>query len=251
MYIKIFSLFFCILINSSSSFKFSSSRIIRRQPIKASMHGVDLGLVTVTTGLLLDNTISKPSLEVLRNNSRILYEEGMKKSYKNLLILGPSYYYGVEKFLIHDFNSNPELLQILGILGIHSIGYYSAHRTMHRNKLFQKYHYFHHQFNDTLVPSIGNAVSEFEFTLAYMLPFVVSVIILNPNAVSLDIGIMIVSIMNLIIHCQELEDIKWNEYFVAPKTHLYHHQSKNNFSTYSAPTFNLENIGRKLKKLIF
>ena len=48
--------------------------------------------------------------------------------------------------------------------------------------------------------------------------------------------------MNLVIHTDELSTIKYNKYFVSPKTHLNHHQGKNIKSTYSAPTFNLEEI---------
>ena len=74
--------------------------------------------------------------------------------------------------------------------------------------------------------------------------------LVHPNINSLNLGIMIVSIMNLVIHCQELENIKWNKYFVSPQTHLYHHQSKNKLSTYSAPTFNLEYIFRNQTKIL-
>ena len=55
--------------------------------------------------------------------------------------------------------------------------------------------------------------------------------------------------MNLIIHTQELENVKYNNYFVSPKTHIKHHQGKNSKSTYSAPIFNLEYIYGKINNI--
>lgn len=244
-----FILIFLSLLILVDNFKINSKIKSKKIPIKASLDGIELGLLTLGSGLLIDNTISKPSLDKLKENNITLYNQGMIKVYKNLLFLGPIYYLGVEKFIISDHASPISLYETMGIVLVHSFGYYFAHRSMHRNDFFKKYHYFHHQFNETLVPSIGNAVSENEFTFAYMFPFVVGSLMVNPNINSFNMGIMIVSIFNLLIHCQELENVKWNQYFVSPKVHLYHHQSKNQFSAYSAPTFNLENIGRKLKEL--
>lgn len=216
-------------------------------------NGIELGLITVGTGLIMDNTISRDSLQKLKKDNLTLFNKGMIRSYKNLLFLGPIYYYLVTNNIgidFIDYNEKFNYVDSLSIVFIHSIGYYFAHRNMHRNDFFKKYHYFHHQFNETLVPSIGNAVSETEFSFAYMFPFVVGSLLVNPNIDSFNFGIMIVSIMNLVIHCQELEDVKWNKFFVSPKTHLYHHQSKNNVSTYSAPTLNLEYIYKKIKDFV-
>tara|TARA_Y100000816_G_scaffold291346_1_gene282438 strand:+ start:1032 stop:1781 length:750 start_codon:yes stop_codon:yes gene_type:complete len=242
-------LIFLSIINNFDSFHFKTKIRKNKKTLKASLEGIELGLITMGTGLLMDNTISKNSLQVLKNNSTILYNEGMRKVYTNLIFIGPIYYIFVEKFLINDFNSNPDFFQTLGIIMTHSLGYYFGHKNMHRTDFFKKYHHFHHQFNETLVPSIGNAVSTSEFTFAYMFPFVIGTLLVHPNINSLNLGIMIVSIMNLVIHCQELENIKWNKYFVSPQTHLYHHQSKNKLSTYSAPTFNLEYIFRNQTKI--
>ena len=226
------------IVESNIKRKTNEKRFLKCFSFEHCIHGIELGLLTVGTGLIMDNKISKSSVEKLKENNITLYNRGMLKSYKNLLFLGPIYYGFISSTMDQSYNIN--LINTFEIVFIHSIGYYLAHRNMHRNDLFKNYHYFHHQFNETLVPSIGNAVSEMEFTIAYMLPFVVGSIIVNPNIASFDLGIMIVSIMNLIIHCQELENVEWNKYFVSPRTHLYHHQSKNLESTYSAPTFNLE-----------
>lgn len=248
MYFLFFILIFlffsvnCFIFNKPYSFNAKSD-------IKMSLHGLDLGVITLGTGLLIDSTVSKNSLEILKVNNTSLYNEGMRRSIKNLIFLGPFYYFIVEKYLITDLSTNFNFQQTLGLVTIHSIGYYLSHKSMHQNDFFKKYHYFHHQFNETLIPSIGNAVSETEFTLAYMSPFVVGSLLIHPNINSFNLAIYIVSYFNLIIHCQELQDLKWNKYLVSPKTHLNHHQSKNKYSAYSAPTFNLENIGRKVRDI--
>ena len=235
------------------SFTKTESLVIRkpvRKTIKAFHGGLELGLTTLTTGLIMDNTISKNSLNKIKNTDIQLYNQGMRNVVNNLILLGPCYYYGVDNFIISDHISNVNLIETFNIVLIHSFGYYLSHRLMHRSDLFRKYHSFHHKFNETLTPSIGNAVSSAEFTFAYMSPFVLGSLIVDPNINSFNLGILIVSIMNLVIHTPELTDINYNKFFVSPKTHLNHHQGKNIKSTYSAPTFNLEYIYSLIKNLI-
>ena len=239
---KLLKFFFFLLIPKIDS-------IIIRKPITSSLNGVELGIATLSTGLLMDNTISKKSLNKLKKTDKDLYNKGMLNVANNLIILGPLYYYFLENYIIKDYLSSVNLVETLSIVSIHSLGYYSSHRLMHRSDLFRKYHNFHHQFNDTLIPSIGNAVSSNEFTFAYMTPFVVGVLIIHPNLNSFNLGVWIVSFMNLIIHTQELENVKYNNYFVSPKTHIKHHQGKNSKSTYSAPIFNLEYIYGKINNI--
>tara|TARA_B100000424_G_scaffold259975_1_gene243385 strand:- start:31 stop:774 length:744 start_codon:yes stop_codon:yes gene_type:complete len=221
--------------------------LILRKPIKAYHGGLELGIATLGTGILMDNTIAKSSLIKLKENSNELYKDGMKEVINNLVILGPIYYFGVDNFIISDKISDVNFIETLDIVIIHSFGYYTAHRLMHRSDLFRKYHNFHHKFNETLTPSIGNAVSGSEFTFAYMTPFMIGACLVDPNINSFNLGIMIVAFMNLVIHTQELSDVNYNKLFVSPKTHLNHHQGKNKKSTYSAPTFNLEYIYSELK----
>tara|TARA_Y100000991_G_scaffold215598_1_gene206744 strand:- start:5212 stop:5958 length:747 start_codon:yes stop_codon:yes gene_type:complete len=228
---------------------FPVNSLIIRKPLKAFHGGLELGVTTLTTGVIMDNTIAKNSLVKLKENSNELYKNGMRKVLNNLLILGPIYYFGVDNFIISDHMSNINLIETFDIVLIHSFGYYTAHRLMHRSDLFRKYHNFHHKFNETLTPSIGNAVSASEFTFAYMTPFMIGACIVDPNINSFNLGIMIVAFMNLVIHTQELNNINYNNLFVSPKTHLYHHQRKNKRSTYSAPTFNLEFIYSELKNI--
>ena len=173
------------------SFFYPVKCFILRNTMKSYHGGIELGIATIGTGLLMDNTISKKSLEKLKNNSIELYNEGMEKATQNLLLLGPLYYYGIDNFVINDHHSNVNIIQTFNIVMIHSIGYYCAHKLMHRSDLFRKYHNFHHNFNETLIPSISNAVSKSEFTFAYMTPFIIGAIIVDPNINSYNLGILI------------------------------------------------------------
>ena len=218
-------------------------------PLNAFNNGLELGLLTLFGGKIMDNTISKSSLNKLKENSNDLYKKGLNEVNKNLLILGPVYYSLVDKFVISDHINNVNLYETFELVFIHSLGYYTSHKLMHRSDLFRKYHNFHHQFNETLIPSIGNAVSSSEFTFAYMTPFVLGALVVDPNINSYNFAIFIVSFMNLVIHTPELSNVNYNKFFVSPKTHLNHHQGKNIVSTYSAPTFNLEYIFIFLKNV--
>ena len=82
-----------------------------------------------------------------------------------------------------------------------------------------------------------------------MSPFVFGAILSHPNINSFNLGILIVSIMNLVINSPELAEKQWNNFFVSPKIHLNHHQGKNSKSIYSAPTFNLEYSYQSMLKL--
>ena len=212
--------------------------------------GFELGAITLGTGLLMDTTLSKDSRQQLKKQSPQLLEKGIQTSTTNLLLVGPAYYYGVEKLISLSDGVHNIPMEVFSLVFIHSLGYYSAHRLMHRSDLFRKYHSFHHQFNETLIPSIGNSVSISEFTFAYMFPFVLGVLIVNPVQESFNEAIMIVSLMNLVIHTPELGEMNWSKWLVSPKTHLRHHRGENIQRTYSAPTLNWEYIYEYVKTIL-
>ena len=228
--------------------RFSSCWIIRTP--MTSLGGLELGTLTLGTGLIMDQTISKCSTQQLKTQSPQLYLKGLQSSAINLMLVGPSYYWCIQNWLPFDNLGHLSILDSSLLVFVHSIGYYSTHRLMHRSDLFRKYHQFHHQFNQTLIPTIGNSVSISEFTVAYMSPFILGYMLIHPNQESFNMGILIVSIMNLIIHTPELSKVSWSPWFVSPETHLKHHQGKNNRSVYSAPTLNLEFIIQQIYKKI-
>ena len=249
-------------INTNGFQKYLSSNL-KNKNTELSMNGLELGVGTLLTGLIMDNSISKESLESLLEKDSKLLLEGYKKASLNLLLIGPLFYSILVNYLqlSSTFENTNEFyitnfLTTLGIVIIHSIGYYIGHYSMHKFNYLRPVHMFHHKFKDNLIPSIGNSVSLIEFTCVYMLPFVIGAILLKPTLISFDLGIIIVSLFNLIIHCNELikkEDsdgfFLWEkDLLVSPDKHYNHHNRKNSTdvngnnipNTYSAPTINLD-----------
>ena len=87
-----------------------------RKTIEAFHGGLELGLTTLTTGLIMDNTISKNSLNKIKNTDIKLYNQGMRNVVNNLILLGPCYYYGVDNFIISDHISNINLIETFNIV---------------------------------------------------------------------------------------------------------------------------------------
>ena len=100
-------------------------------------------------------------------------------------------------------------MNISCILAIHSFGYYTVHKAMHEHTSLYKFHKFHHRFDDVLVPSSGNAVSTGEFLSAYIFPFIAGAYLVTPSELSLIIPISLISIFNMLIHCNELKPVRF------------------------------------------
>ena len=116
---------------------------------------------------------------------------------------------------------------------------------MHKIDVLKKMHKFHHKFTNTLIPSIGNAVSVYEFTFAYASPFILASYLLDSNLITLNYAIKTVSFFNLMIHCNEFKNFKYYKMLVSPNDHLNHHKLKREKNTYSAPIINLDYIVNK------
>jgi sterol desaturase/sphingolipid hydroxylase (fatty acid hydroxylase superfamily) len=201
--------------------------------------GIVLGSTVYTIGRIADYTIAFTSYQELNKKKPLLLDQGIKACEINLILVGPLVYTFLDIFLI-SHNTTFYILDSVGIIFIHGVGYYIAHRLMHTNKHFYKFHTFHHKFDDVLIPSIGNAVSIQEFFIAYLLPFIVGAILLQPSELAFNIGIGCISFFNLVIHCMELEKIKYANYLVSPKKHITHHHVKEKH--YAAPILDLDYI---------
>lgn len=198
-----------------------------------------LSLFTVFLGILLDTTVSSNTmLEILKKNPQ-LYLRGLNANYLNLLIISPIYYIFAYNYLLNYNNQIFSILKYMGLIGVHGIGYYYIHKLMHVNHTLKWIHDFHHEFTIT-VPSTGNAVSIFEFQLAYVLPFLVGALLLNPSTHDFQWSIFTISCFNLFIHTKELEYLKYPFFLVSPKDHITHHRTRSN--TYSAPIVNIDNL---------
>ena len=198
-----------------------------------------LSLFTVFFGVFLDTTISiSTTLEIIKKDPK-LYFRGLIANYINLLFLSPIYYVFAYNLLLNIYNNSFNVYKYLGLILVHCLGYYQMHKLMHLNSNFKWMHNFHHEFILT-VPSSGNAVSIYEFQVAYVLPFLVGAILLNPSPVDFKYSIFTISCFNLLIHTKELEKLKFPFFLVSPNDHITHHKTRSD--TYAAPIINIDNI---------
>ena len=200
--------------------------------------GLLLGTIAYSIGTIMDITISRKSFMKILENIPNLYDQALTKIKRNMLLISPIVYCINDQYLIDKTSYNIQYGNVLGILMIHGVGYYIVHRSMHVVSFLRKYHNFHHEFDEYIMPSIGNAVTTEEFLTAYIAPFIFSSWLLQPNETSFVIPIALISVFNNIIHCKELENVKWSKYLVAPKQHLEHHSVRTKH--YAAPIMNLD-----------
>lgn len=194
--------------------------------------GLLLGGSICVLGMFLDKTICAKSLTKIDQK---LYDKGIYAVQKNMLVVGPLTYAAVDQIFVSPGHVI-QWFNVISMLMIHSVGYYGVHYAMHKAPFLQPIHEFHHRFEKTLVPSIGNAVSMEEFILAYMAPFIFGAYLLRPNEISFVIPIKVVALLNLLIHCQEAEKLSFVKWWVSPKNHIDHHRYR--YKHYAAPTIN-------------
>ncbi len=206
-----------------------------------------LSSLTILLGYVLDFTISKKTLINYCKNNLDLYIEGIQSTFTNLLIISPINYlivYNSANFLI-SFSKSFDLIRVIFILLIHNILYFILHYLVHNVTFIRFIHEFHHKFKINL-PSIGNAVSIYEFQLMYVVPFLVASYLLIPSVLEFNAAIMIISSLNCFIHCSELKNSYWIKFLVSPRQHCNHHLTY--YGTYSAPLINFDLIFNKFKK---
>ena len=197
------------------------------KPFKLSRSGLGLGAASLLMGSIMDqeqSTLPEPTVMC----------EAWTMAIINLLFIGPSIYsflapYTVPRKLFR------KCVDCVSIVGAHSFFYSLIHRGMHKIKALRPIHRFHHNFKETVIPTAANAVSVWEFLLAYMTPFVPSILIFKPDSISLFLSASFISLMNILVHSPSLENKTWIPTFVTPHMHLRHHEFRS--SNYSAPTF--------------
>ena len=80
---------------------------------------------------------------------------------------------------------------------------------MHNNRQLRKIHKFHHRFTNVLIPSLGVSVTLMEYTFAYATPFILGSYMVNTNLTTLSWAIWTISLLNIIIHCKELTNLRY------------------------------------------
>ena len=203
-------------------------------------------MITILLGYMMDFFISTNTLLNYFYEIPQLYIDGIKASIINLLIISPINYIIAFNYLFSSDMFSPGIQFIKLILMILKLNvlYYLFHSAVHKYPKLRFIHDFHHKFRTNL-PSIGNAVSIYEFQFMYVLPFLIGLFIIKPNIITFNMSIYIISLLNLIIHCNEFQEIGWIQGLVSPEKHGKHH--KNYFGNYSAPLLDLDYIFKSKK----
>ena len=207
-----------------------------------NFHGFLVGLSIYLFGLFLDNTISYRSKQYLLEKDKNLLLKGYAYTTFNLLVLNPIYYDIISKHLITNTEEGLNIIKYLLLLVIQSVGYYILHYAMHNNRQLRKIHKFHHKFTNVLIPSVGASVTISEYTFAYSTPFILGSYLVNSSLTTLSFAICTVSLLNIIIHCTELSNVKYYNFLVSPSDHFNHHKNNPNKKTYAAPFLNIDNF---------
>ena len=180
-----------------------------------------------------------------------LYREAWVASIVNPFVCGlPVYILAAVVFCVEDRDGIEEtwlrsLGSILCILFFHSWQYYSIHKAFHEHpRLYQRFHRFHHKFHTYTPPSAANAVTMGEYVLAYIIPFLLPLVVVETSVRSLQMATAILSVCNLLVHTPPIEDcvpFRAPSWWVSTSNHQDHHR-KYIKSHYSSPTFNIETL---------
>ena len=202
-----------------------------------------LSLATLALTCLLE-CMSWRKVKELNSNphGKENYKKALYLNLKNKLVVSPPIYFVASIIFTEPNGLGNEALQVLGILLIQSIGYFLAHRWMHNPQNFW-IHEFHHRFSRIVTPVVANAVSHHEYIYAYICPIFIGVAGIAPSKRAADTAIVIISIGNLLIHFESVEDMSIKyvpKYFVSTFLHLEHHRKYTR--NFSAPILNIDNF---------
>jgi len=188
--------------------------------------GMRLSIATTLLTVVCELIAFSSVLGMLRTKPA-LYARAWTSSLFNNLIVGPCVAYVAFGYLCGpDLERWARFRAALGVLAIHSVGYYAAHRLMHTKAMYWA-HSFHHQYNTYVVPTAASAVSFTEYFLAYMLPFIVGCLVCRPDKHALYCTASLISLANILIHTPPLEDLAAMvipPMFVGTDRHIDHHR---------------------------
>lgn len=205
--------------------------------------GLLLGGGVCIISLFLDTTFCRSTFLELINNDSKKYIDGIKANFINMICIGPATYSIISYAFTDNSTTYIQLGNLTCLLITHNGLYYIFHYLMHKPILYS-IHKFHHQYDNILLPSLGNAVSKEEFLLAYMSPFIIGAKLFNPNETTFIAAISIIASLNMAIHTKELENVQWIKYLVSPNQHLEHHRIKDKH--YAAPLLNIDFILKEI-----
>lgn len=174
-----------------------------------------------------------------------LYATAWMHTAINHLILAPMTYMAGTRLFGSGapVSLSQKLMSTLGVLVVHTIGYYFTHRAMHTKALWWA-HRFHHRFNRYICPIAASAVTQTEYLFAYMVPFVVAGAFLQPLSQEAFIfGALFIGHVNNFLHTPWMENLSQRHspwWWVGASDHFEHHRQLTN--NYAAPTFNIDRL---------
>ncbi len=116
--------------------------------------------------------------------------------------------------------------------------FHLAHYAMHR--WLYRIHKFHHQYNETVFPASGIAVTVSEFLFAYSLPVIIGLAIARPAPPVLGCFLALEYACTIYVHSGFLSS-KQYKYAVTPAYHCAHHSTCPN-SNLAAPMFTFPDL---------
>jgi sterol desaturase/sphingolipid hydroxylase (fatty acid hydroxylase superfamily) len=212
---------------------------------------VNIVLLTVAVTLVLEVISLDTVRRVLKQpDGKSLYLKALLANLVNHVFIGIPIYIIAASILCTKDTLTPfqQFLAVMNIWLVHSVMYYSIHRTFHEYPhLYIKFHSFHHRFNTHVPPISANAVTPGEYLVAYVIPFGVALVVKRTDLWSLSFGTTVMSICNLLVHTPKLE--AWSEewmpaWLVSTNDHLNHHRKLN--TKYASPTFNIDYFVERL-----
>jgi len=178
------------------------------------------------------------------NAGRALHTSAWYVSSFNNVVLGTATYYTTVRYVCHPTGSKTLQEQVMaaaGVVVIEAFLYYLVHKAFHEVKGLYWMHKYHHGFSEVVLPSAANAVSIFEYTIAYMMPLMVGALLTQADEAAAVLGATVVAISNLFLHTPWLATHEYPHWiFVSASDHLSHH--RNLKGNYGAPVFHVDRI---------
>lgn len=228
---------------SRASFSFLPEAL-QEQAFEAVAGGVQLSVATVLLTIVLELASTPTIRGVLKQrDGKSLYSQAIALNFLNHFVFGIPVYAIAGVFLCTTTlpaNHVVFALRATAVIAVHAILYYAVHKAFHVMPHLYVYHRFHHRFNTHVPPVAANAVSIVEYVLAYVLPFALAALFVQPHETEFRFAIAFVSFANLLVHTPRFEECskKLWPVFVSTHDHLEHHRRLT--TNYASPTIKVD-----------